>query len=178
MSKFYLIIAQKINNIFQNFIGRGTWGAHHILRLWLHGQLAQHASSLFVAQRPSTYSPGNRKKLGVAPLEFRHEPDICKQTRFWLYVSEEIFVPFNTRSEHDGQTDGQTDKQTDGYLCYSNTSTCIACYDTATALVKKIMLSYMIANISGTAEDIQNRPALQTMAVSPAFNEKGPVNFG
>jgi len=133
MSKFYVIIAPKINYIFENFIGRGTWGAHRILRLWLHGQLVQHASSLFVAQRPPTYSPGNRKKLGVAPSEFRHEPDICKQTRFWFSVSEEIFVPFNTISERDGQTDIQTD----GHLCYSNTSTCIACYDTATALVKK-----------------------------------------
>jgi len=33
MSKFYVIIAQKINYIFENFIGRGTWGAHRILRL-------------------------------------------------------------------------------------------------------------------------------------------------
>ena len=39
-------------------------------------------------------------------------------------------------------------------------------------------LQILIANISGTAEDIQNRPALQTMAINPAFNEKGPVNFG
>jgi len=38
--------------------------------------------------------------------------------------------------------------------------------------------SDLIANISGTAEDIQNRTALQTMAILPAFNEKGPVNFG
>ena len=30
----------------------------------------------------------------------------------------------------------------------------------------------------GTAEDIQNRPTLQTMAIPPAFNEKGPMNFG
>ena len=30
----------------------------------------------------------------------------------------------------------------------------------------------MIANISGTAEDIQNRPTVQTMAIPPAFNEK------
>jgi len=36
----------------------------------------------------------------------------------------------------------------------------------------------LIANISGTAEDIQNRSALQTMAIPPAFNEKSPVNFG
>ena len=36
----------------------------------------------------------------------------------------------------------------------------------------------MIANISGTAEDIQNPPTLQTMAIPPAFNEKSPVNFG
>ena len=36
-------------------------------------------------------------------------------------------------------------------------------------------LQILIANISGTAEDIQNR---QTMAIPPAFNEKGPVNFG
>jgi len=35
-----------------------------------------------------------------------------------------------------------------------------------------------IANISGTAKDIQNRPALQTMAIPPAFKEKSPVNFG
>jgi len=39
-------------------------------------------------------------------------------------------------------------------------------------------LQTFIANISGTAEDIQNRPALQTMAIPAAFNGKGPVNFG
>ena len=39
-------------------------------------------------------------------------------------------------------------------------------------------LQTWIANISGMAEDIQNRPALQSMAIPPAFNEKGPVNFG
>ena len=39
-------------------------------------------------------------------------------------------------------------------------------------------LQTLIANICGTAEYIQNRPALQTMAIPPAFNEKGPVNFG
>ena len=39
-------------------------------------------------------------------------------------------------------------------------------------------LQTLIANISGMAEDIQNRPALQTMAIPPAFNEKSPVNFG
>jgi len=39
-------------------------------------------------------------------------------------------------------------------------------------------LHNLIANISGTAEDIQNRPTLQIMAIPPAFNEKGPVNFG
>jgi len=39
-------------------------------------------------------------------------------------------------------------------------------------------LQTLIANISGTAEDIRNRPALQTMAIRPAFNGKGPVNFG
>ena len=31
-------------------------------------------------------------------------------------------------------------------------------------------LQTLIAHISGTAEDIQNRPALQTMAIPPAFN--------
>ena len=36
----------------------------------------------------------------------------------------------------------------------------------------------LIANISGMAEDIQNRLTVQTMAIPPAFNEKGPVNFG
>ena len=39
-------------------------------------------------------------------------------------------------------------------------------------------LQTLIANISGTAKDIQNRPTVQTMAIPPAFNEKGPVNFG
>ena len=33
-------------------------------------------------------------------------------------------------------------------------------------------LQILIANISGTARDIQNRPTLQTMAIPPAFNEK------
>ena len=39
-------------------------------------------------------------------------------------------------------------------------------------------LQTLIANISRTAEDIQNRPTIQTMAIPPAFNQKGPVNFG
>jgi len=39
-------------------------------------------------------------------------------------------------------------------------------------------LQILIANISGKAEDIQNRPTLQTMAIPPAFDEKSPVNFG
>ena len=39
-------------------------------------------------------------------------------------------------------------------------------------------LQPLIANISGTAEDIRNRPTLQTMAIPPAFKEKSPVNFG
>ena len=39
-------------------------------------------------------------------------------------------------------------------------------------------LQTLIANISGTAKDIQNRPTLQTMAIPPAFKEKSPVNFG
>ena len=38
-------------------------------------------------------------------------------------------------------------------------------------------LQTLIANISGKAEDIQNRPALQTMVIPPAFIEKSPVNF-
>ena len=39
-------------------------------------------------------------------------------------------------------------------------------------------LPTLTANISGTAEDIQNRPTLQTMAIPPAFDKKSPVNFG
>jgi len=39
-------------------------------------------------------------------------------------------------------------------------------------------LQTLIANISGKAKDIQNGPALQTMAILPAFNGKSPVNFG
>jgi len=47
----------------------------------------------------------------------------------------------------------------------------------------KILVSFgplqtLIANISGTAKDVQNRPTLQTMAIPPAFDEKSPVNFG
>jgi len=39
-------------------------------------------------------------------------------------------------------------------------------------------LQILISNISGTAKDIQNRPTVQTMAITPSFNEKSPVNFG
>jgi len=39
-------------------------------------------------------------------------------------------------------------------------------------------LHTLIANIFGTAEDIQNRPTVQTMAIPPAFDDKSPVNFG
>jgi len=39
-------------------------------------------------------------------------------------------------------------------------------------------LQTLIANISGTAEDIRNRTTLQTMGIPPAFDEKSPVNFG
>ena len=39
-------------------------------------------------------------------------------------------------------------------------------------------LQTLIANISGMTEDIQNWPALQTIAIPPAFHEKSPVNFG
>jgi len=39
-------------------------------------------------------------------------------------------------------------------------------------------LQTLIANISGTARDIQNRTTLQTMAIPPAFNEKSTMNFG
>ena len=33
-------------------------------------------------------------------------------------------------------------------------------------------LQTSIANISGTAEDIQNRPTVQTMGIPPAFDKK------
>ena len=38
--------------------------------------------------------------------------------------------------------------------------------------------SNLIANISGKARDIKNRPTLQTTAIPPAFNEKSLVKFG
>ena len=38
-------------------------------------------------------------------------------------------------------------------------------------------LQTLIANISGTAEDIQNRKTVRTMEIPPAFNEKSPVNL-
>jgi len=39
-------------------------------------------------------------------------------------------------------------------------------------------LQTLIANVSGRAEDIQNRTTVQTIAIPPAFDEKSPVNFG
>ena len=36
----------------------------------------------------------------------------------------------------------------------------------------------LIANISGTAQDIQNWKANDSRTIPPAFNEKDPVNFG
>ena len=39
-------------------------------------------------------------------------------------------------------------------------------------------LQSLIANISGTAEGIQNRKTVQAMAIPSAFNEKSPLNFG
>ena len=39
-------------------------------------------------------------------------------------------------------------------------------------------LQTLIANISGTAEDIQNRKTVRTIAIPPAFKEKSPVYFG
>ena len=39
-------------------------------------------------------------------------------------------------------------------------------------------LQTLIANISGTAQDIQNWKANVSRTIPPAFNEKDPVNFG
>jgi len=39
-------------------------------------------------------------------------------------------------------------------------------------------IQILIANISGTAEDIQNWLTVQTMAIPPAFDQNSPVNFG
>jgi len=36
----------------------------------------------------------------------------------------------------------------------------------------------LMANISGTAQDIQNRKATFSRWFSPAVHETGPVNFG
>ena len=38
--------------------------------------------------------------------------------------------------------------------------------------------SDLIANISGTAQDIHKRKTLQTMAIPPTCDEKSQVNFG
>jgi len=43
---------------------------------------------------------------------------------------------------------------------------------TCKILVDFGLLPTLIANIFGTAEDIQNRPTSQTMAIPPAFNKK------
>ena len=39
-------------------------------------------------------------------------------------------------------------------------------------------LQTLIANISGTAQDIHKQKTLQTTAIPPACDEKSPVNFG
>ena len=39
-------------------------------------------------------------------------------------------------------------------------------------------LQSLIANISGTAQDIQNWKVNFSRSIPPAFNEKDPVNFG
>ena len=39
-------------------------------------------------------------------------------------------------------------------------------------------LQTLIANISGTRQQIQNRKDVRTRKIPPAFNEKSPVNFG
>ena len=39
-------------------------------------------------------------------------------------------------------------------------------------------LQILIANISGTGQDIENRKDMSSRAVPSAFDEKGPVNFG
>jgi len=39
-------------------------------------------------------------------------------------------------------------------------------------------LQTLIANIAGTAQDIQNWKANASRPIPPAFNEKDPVNFG
>ena len=39
-------------------------------------------------------------------------------------------------------------------------------------------LQTLIANISGTAQDIHKQKTLQTMAIPPACDEKSTVNFG
>ena len=41
-----------------------------------------------------------------------------------------------------------------------------------------IQLSTLIANISGTTQDIQNPKTNSSTAIPPALHEKGPVNFG
>ena len=41
-----------------------------------------------------------------------------------------------------------------------------------------IQPSTLIANISGMAQDIQNRKTNSSTAIPPALHEKGPVNFG
>jgi len=41
-----------------------------------------------------------------------------------------------------------------------------------------VQLQTLIANISRTRQHIQNRKTLQTRAIPPAFDQKGPVNFG
>jgi len=39
-------------------------------------------------------------------------------------------------------------------------------------------LQALIANISGTGQDIENRNGMRSRAIPSAFDKKGPVNFG
>ena len=55
--------------------------------------------------------------LDVTPLEFRDEPDICKNGVLGVSVGEEImmlalFILIQYQSVTDEQTDGQTDGRT------------------------------------------------------------------
>jgi len=133
MPEFYVIIARKINYIFENFIGEGHVGCPPYPTSMTARTISPTCTFALRSQKAIHIFPGEQGKIRGGPFGISAWARYLQKTRFFgLSVSEEIFVPFTTISERDGQTDG--------HHCYSNTSTCIACYDTA--LVKKFMLSY------------------------------------
>jgi len=80
---------------------------------------------------------------------------LCHMIRIWLQSQDNLVQKFGGRS----------------LKKYWGPKTCKISVDF-------IQPQTLIANISGTAQDIQNRKENEPITIRPAFYEKGPVNFG